>query len=530
MTAAPLCPKCKKELMARNGKTPGGLQRWSCVSRAGGSITVCYSTTDPTAPVRGQDQKPRKGKRTKQPVFKRTLEPVKRFIITAAQNATPVHEPFLGSLETACNHLNAELLVIPIRYKNPTSRWTDSQKNLENWSAKVGPYLWNKRHKLNENLVIAADVKTVPTASNPLGGYDAFSSASSMIVGHTKLQLKTVATPQSRMAKVLTTTGACTVANYTDSKAGKIGEFHHTLGAALIEIQGKRFHLRQLNARKDGSFTDLTTHFDGSRVRKAMRPKALIMGDTHVRVIDVAVEHATFAPGGIIDTTKPEYLVWHDLLDGESVNPHTADNYLAIMERIMHGTGNVQAEADEAIEFMRSRTPADSKSIIVPSNHNDFLTRWNVNNDPRRLGQNSEFWCDIHKILKQKLREGVPAERLEAFVYWMEQELGEDERFRILHRDESCMLADVELGMHGDKGPNGARGSIKNLRRIGVKSVIGHGHAPGIDEGCTQVGTSTKLTLGYTSGPSGWLNTHCLLHADGKRQLINIIDGEWRLV
>ena len=49
--------------------------------------------------------------------------------------------------------------------------------------------------------------------------------------------------------------------------------------------------------------------------------------------------------------------------------------------------------------------------------------------------------------------------------------------------------------MHGDKGPNGARGSIRNLRRIGIRSVIGHTHSPGIDEGCYQVGTSTRLRL-----------------------------------
>ena len=83
--------------------------------------------------------------------------------------------------------------------------------------------------------------------------------------------------------------------------------------------------------------------------------------------------------------------------------------------------------------------------------------------------------------------------------------------------------------MHGDKGPNGARGSRMNLRRIGVKSIIGHTHSCGIEEGCYQVGTSTALNLEYTSGPSSWLNTHCVVYASGKRSLINIIEGEWRL-
>ena len=71
--------------------------------------------------------------------------------------------------------------------------------------------------------------------------------------------------------------------------------------------------------------------------------------------------------------------------------------------------------------------------------------------------------------------------------------------------------------------------TIRNLRRVGVRSVIGHSHSPGIEEGCYQTGTSTFLRLEYNSGPSGWLQAHVLVHADGKRQLIIIIDGKWRL-
>jgi hypothetical protein len=67
------------------------------------------------------------------------------------------------------------------------------------------------------------------------------------------------------------------------------------------------------------------------------------------------------------------------------------------------------------------------------------------------------------------------------------------------------------------------------MRRIGVKSVIGHSHTPAIEEGCYQVGTSTKLSRGYTHGPSSWLNTHAIIYPNGKRTLINIIDGKWRL-
>ena len=48
----------------------------------------------------------------------------KRYVITSAQNATPVHIRFFNSLLTYCSHNSARLIVIPYRYKNPTSIWT----------------------------------------------------------------------------------------------------------------------------------------------------------------------------------------------------------------------------------------------------------------------------------------------------------------------------------------------------------------------------------------------------------------------
>jgi hypothetical protein len=56
-----------------------------------------------------------------------------RFIITAAQNGTPVHEGAWGCLLSAAEHLNAEILVGALRYKNPTSVFSGSQRNLEWW-------------------------------------------------------------------------------------------------------------------------------------------------------------------------------------------------------------------------------------------------------------------------------------------------------------------------------------------------------------------------------------------------------------
>jgi hypothetical protein len=37
--------------------------------------------------------------------------------------------------------------------------------------------------------------------------------------------------------KMMLTTGAITKSNYTDSKSGKVGDFHHTFGFVIVEIK-----------------------------------------------------------------------------------------------------------------------------------------------------------------------------------------------------------------------------------------------------------------------------------------------------
>lgn len=462
-------------------------------------------------------------------VFDRVLaKGVKRFIITAAQNATPVHANFFAALKVAARHLDAELLIVPIRYKNPTSAWSGSQQNAEYWAAEARPFLWNQRLMLNPNLVLLGDVKTQPTAAQPLSGFEAITMGESGILAHTKIQLRSIATPQNRMAKLLVTTGACTLPNYTDSKTGKLGEFHHTLGAVLVEVKGKKFFLRHINAdKKDGSFIDLDKHYLPTGAVDAPEALALIMGDTHVDFIDPKVEKATFGKSGIVQLLKPKHLVWHDLLDGYSVNPHHNGNVFNAIAKRTKDRHLVRQEVERACQFVASRTPKGTRSVVVSSNHDDFLRRWIVNTDWREDPDNADFYLEtaLAMVRLTKLGKGG-TEYPSPFVHWAKKLLN---GVRVLNGDESYTLAGVELGMHGDRGPNGARGSISNLRRIGVRSVVGHSHSPGVEEGCYQTGTSTHLKLEYQSGPSGWLNSHVVLYANGKRSHIHIIDGEWKL-
>lgn len=452
----------------------------------------------------------------------------KRFIVVAAQNATPVHAEFWQIIRVMAAHRHAEILVLPIRYKNPTSQWSGSAENAEWYDPAVRDYLWNVRHALNAKLTVLGDFKIQPTASDPLTGAEALSLEQSGIIGHTKLHMRSIATPSSRMAKLLTTTGACTVENYTDSRAGRIGEFHHSLSCVMVEVHGKRFHLRHVHYdRKTQSATDLETRYTLKGAEDAPRPLALVMGDTHVDSICPKVYAATFGKDGMIARLKPEHLLWHDLLDGYSCNPHHEGNPFNKIAKMKGKHSSVQAEVGRAIKFVREHTPDDTLSVIVGSNHNDFLRRWVIRHDWRHDPVNAEFYLRtaLAMVESTKLTE-KGTEYADPFTYWFR--LAQVPRTIALDEDESFKLGGIELGMHGDRGPNGSRGSIKNLRRLGVKSFIGHTHSPGIDEGCYQVGTSTVLRLEYNHGASSWLNAHGLVHADGKRQIVVIVDGFWR--
>jgi hypothetical protein len=466
---------------------------------------------------------------TPQTVLRRDLPPkCRRFIITAAQNGTPVHEDFWACLLTMARTLKAEILVIPVRYKNPTSTFAGSQQNAEWWAPAVTPYLWNQRHALNENLTLLADIKTQPTAAEPLSNFDAVSLASSGIVGHTKLQMRVIPTPGALLPKMLTTTGACTVPNYTDTKAGKVGEFHHSLSAVLVEVDGKRFHLRHVHFSAKGGphVYDLDQAYAPTGNVDPPEPEALVMGDTHVDAID---PHVLKATRQMLATLGPKRIVHHDLLDAYSCNPHHAGNPFIAAAKRLSGRDDVRAEVQRALSFVRSLAPEGVESIVVSSNHDDMLSRWILSSDWKSQAS-GEFYLETALAMLRGTTMGPGGtEYPAAFAYWFRE--AKMPNARILGRGESLTLAGVELSMHGDAGPNGSRGSIRNLRRIGVKSIIGHSHTPGINEGCYQVGTSSRLQLEYNgAGPSSWHNAHCQLHADGKRQIIVIhTGGKWRL-
>jgi len=441
-----------------------------------------------------------------------------KFIISSVQVNTKVHKAFWASVKQYAFHNNCGILLRPVYYL-----WS-ANKALREFDGDVEWYLVENDIDLHDGLTLM-DVQVSATAVNPLTGLDGLTGQRSAIVGHPQIQMKTVATPQKTMPKIMVTTGSISEKNnYSPSKAGKKGAFHHSLGAVVVELDGPIFHIRNITGDKKGEFYDLGHKYTPDGKFKLDRVEALVTGDEHQWWMDESVANATyFNRDSIVKMLRPKKIVRHDIADSFSISHwHNRDVVTQYLKR-QHRQSSLAKELEDAANFINSSTPEDTENIIVASNHHEHVERWLNETDWRTDLENARIY---HEMWSAILKTADHGERLDPFVWWMKRLVGSDTKW--LSRRDKVMICGIMVNMHGDAGPNGSKGNLSNLKNIGVKSIIGHTHSPGIDKGAYQVGTSTIFDLPYTRGPSSWLNTHAIIHPNGKRQLIHIIRGKWK--
>ena len=477
----------------------------------------------------------------------------KRFIITYAQNNTPVHLKFFYNVLKYAEHINADVHVIAGRYKNPTSIWSMGQQEEERWSPVVKDYLDANRHDIHKYLSIMSDVKVHPTAVNPMTGMQGMSGINSCIFGHPKMQIETIPVLEKSKPKMMLTTGACTVKNYTDSKSGKKGEFHHVIGFAVVEIKDdETFFVRQVSAEDNGDFTDLyhRVEFTGKEVTKVFNnpldksdwldeyfeTKAVeligeatvsnvntiegcILGDLHWGHHDPEVIKGTHK---MLNKIVPKNVVLHDVFDGYSISHHEMKNPFAQYGKEVRNENDLKKEVDEMMEGLRGFSGYNNV-IIVRSNHDDFIDRWLQNGDWKKqpTPKNAPLYMEYSSILLNQYGKGGDIKGV--IPELINREFPD---FITLGRRDSYKILEWEVGQHGDVGSNGSRGSLLQFRKLNTKIIVGHYHSPGRKDGALAVGTSTHMRVGYNMGPSSWLQSHVIIHENGKAQHINFIKDE----
>lgn len=474
---------------------------------------------------------------------------VKRFIFTCAQNNTPVHAPSWRSITALARHYDARTVVsrfvydttTNVDYEKPNKR---HDKRTDWWYAKeVMPYVLDERMKVADGLEWCGELQILPTAKRPITGFESYTGRNSAIIPHPKFALQSIASGKYEGTKLIYTTGCVTEKNYIQRKAGQVAQFHHGYGGLLVEVRDDgHWFCRQLNCSEDGTLYDLDVRVKNGKVTTGHRVEAIVWGDAHIRRQDPTVTRLAwgYAGGGVgfdktcmIDVLRPKYQFFHDLLDFRSRNHHEIGSGRKMYERFLLGGAedNVRLELQEASRALWLRGRDDCVSVVVASNHDGALLRWLDNADYRQDPKNALTFLQLQTWLYEQMAT-APGVSPPIFEHAMRTH-GAPAKVKFLAEDESFIVCPnagdgIECGMHGHLGVNGARGNGLAFARMGRKSVTGHTHSAFIIDGVYGVGYSGQVDMGFNKGPSSWSWTHCVIHPNGKRQMVTMYADGWR--
>lgn len=451
-------------------------------------------------------------------------------LVTSCQNKTLVNEFFFKNLKAYAKFieeklkLKVQIVVIPSRYRNPTSPTETSKKRADEWWVEdVEPYLYYSKLEFGDTL-ISADSRVRPTASMPLNGYESLAFDRHLVLGHSRIHYKTLPRVLGDDLRVMCTTGFISNKNYSSSKAGDKAFIHHSYGFVVVEKDKNDRCLlpRNVKVNADGSFTDIVFEVNEGKVSTIKSSKALVWGDIHHANIDPIFEKHSYK---LAELLRPEVQVLHDLFDGESVNPHEKKNMFLQKMKIREGRNIIKKEVDNSLQFVNSLGKMFPKSeiYITHSNHDNFLDRHINDESWKRDLHNSETYLE-YALIQQKVD---LREHGNIFGYLVNSD--EDIRGNYIPANRSFRVDGYQVGLHGDNGVNGARGSVNSFKKFNTKMIHGHSHSPTIIDGITCVGVTSKLWQYYNSaGLSSWAHAHSVIHNTGKNQLL-VFDDDYRL-
>ncbi len=472
--------------------------------------------------------------RTKQ--LHQSIEKYNKFVITTAVAGSAPHMPFLNSLRNFCKLNKAKLIILicedPGRYKH-------SKRKKGSQIPKIHRELLNETILtegvfLNQNIAIS-NIKMQAKAIKPTSGFGRVAKKlGSQIYASPKISLEynSVRNNKNKLPHFIATTGAVTLPNYQPiseswyqgMRTAYFAEHDHKFGAAYVEIKNDEiFHYTQIECKSAGGemfFRD--TMYKQYNAPKNVRAEIFVMGDLHAGSTDPKVNKCWEE---IINLTRPKAIAIHDGFNGESVNGHIKNDFVSKIIRAIEGKDDVIAEIRlfaEALRFWASKT---DRLLIVPSNHNDWLER---------------FIRGANFFKEGNLKNATPAmkimiamveEKKHPLRYAVEELVGmKIPNIEWMDRNHDEEIEGIQVNCHGDVAKNGTKGTLIGMVNAYIASFSAHSHTAGIMHDAWAVGTSTHLQEVYNNGPGTWTNTSGLIYKYGGRALINVIDGEWRII
>jgi hypothetical protein len=386
----------------------------------------------------------------------------------------------------------------------------------------------------------------LPTAVDPLTGWETNTRDHWAVFPHAKIALKSVPVMPGRPGKQIMTTGVITKPNYVQKNAGQKAEFHHTPGATIAEIRPDGvFFLRQISFGKDGSFQDLDVFVKDGEVMPGPPVEAITWGDVHYEELDMDVAKVlwgwtpvacgpSIGPGGssMLDDLKPKHQFFHDSFSMKARGHHTI--------RDPHENALIRSEKQDSVRnmfvntahFLRATMRDWSTSVHVASNHNAMLDTWLKDTAGHYDPGNARIWHELNAAWFKAIEDG-DGEEFQAHIFGLRNSGSDLEGVRFLNPGNSYLVcqdtAPIECGLHGDKGPRGTRGSPMGMAKLVERMNTAHTHEPQIRDGAYIAGTSSRLDLRYASkGPGAWHHAEIVTYQSGKRTIVTLADGRYR--
>lgn len=440
----------------------------------------------------------------------------KTYFVTAAIAGQSLDKNFFQSIQTFCKEKNAQLIVLPMR--GIVSKDDEFTPDIEMYQEFISTEV-----SFNENLK-AQDMRLSPQQILPLTGFSRLGARGySFIFASPKQHL--VSIPQNTYPHLQVTTGAMTRPdNYRPNRIGMLGLQDHRIGGLVVEIRDKKtFHIRQVQADRDGSFYDLNYLYTPVS-RLDAEAEAIYAGDFHAGWQD---KSAVAALHEQIQLLKPKYLFTGDVFDGTSISHHHEKN---IYKRLHHKPEHLKTLKMELENMVKEIEPFTKypfmEFMAIRGNHEEALIKY-LDSEDRGATFDIVNVKDPGAFLFYKR----VAEQADPFQVWVEKEHPELQKVTWLNRKSSIRIAGIQCAVHGDIGTGGAKASPQSLAESLGDACTGHCHRPRIYHGIWTAGTLSVFNMPYTEAESAsaWLHANISIYKSGMRQMLISVNGKWKL-
>jgi hypothetical protein len=462
----------------------------------------------------------------------------RKFLFTGAQNDCPVDPDFWLNLQAYAEYLDADIVIGPGTYE--TQWWAENNPAVRSYAPEIQEFLCFGQMEIGNEFVFAGEMNMLPTANRPVSDLANYSAGKWTVFPHAKRQLQSIASlDPHKQAHQIMTTGLVTRPKIIPRKAGIKSLAYHTIGATIVEFdQDGDLFCRQITAGPNGAFYDLEYFVSDGVVDLHDGVDLIVAADWHLRKFhkenSKAVLHRST---GMIAVLQAKELAVHDIFDNETRNHHHVHDNAHSYEMAIRGRESVFSEISDVAEFLAEVSQA-VKVTVVEANHDIALERYvregRYRNDGIniRLGlQLEDAYLEARERQANQLDSGEPVDSFSLLEYAV-RTIGDRADLDLgnvnwVHDGYSYTVNGVEVGNHGFRGANGARGTMAGFAALGRKMTIGDKHTPGILDDVFCVG-AMNLRHGYNKGPSGWAVTQGVHYPDGNRTLVTFQNSKWR--